>query len=420
MKVLLVNPNTVKSPPVIPIGLEYLSTALEKNGHEIKILDLTFSSSPLEDLENEIKQNFYSIIGFTIRNIDSALFYNNEFFLPEIKKMIQLVKNYKIITVLGGIGFSAMPYEILEFLDADYGIIGPGEIIFPKLLKLLETNQIKEKIYDGWKEGVDPDLIHYRGNRINYKEYFSKEGIIGFQTHAGCVNSCPYCTESKTKVSYRKVSHVVEEIKYLVKQGYNHFHLCDSEFNCNLKFSLDFCKMLIKENLEMKWTLYMTPTPYSEDLFENLKASKAYLITLTVASNVSIQKLNQYSYDDLKKIINYCSKYEIDLAIDLLVGYPNETIDSIKKCLDFFKENPPKTVGIGFYYRVYENTNLSKLIKEDAQLQLKLNKKYSHDLNFLEPIFYCDIKQEVIENLISNNKIFRIGGIIPGVNYQLV
>ena len=66
-----------------------------------------------------------------------------------------------------------------------------------------------------------------------------------------------------------------------------------------------------EKSLPMKWTLYMKPTPYSERLFQLLNDSNAYLITLSVDSDKTIQTLNNYTYDDLANIINYCKKYKI-------------------------------------------------------------------------------------------------------------
>ena len=37
MKVLLINPNRYKSPPVPPIGLEYIRANLNKEGQSVKI-----------------------------------------------------------------------------------------------------------------------------------------------------------------------------------------------------------------------------------------------------------------------------------------------------------------------------------------------------------------------------------------------
>ena len=253
MNILLVNPNTFKNPPVIPVGLEYLMTALEKHGHSVDILDLCFSSSSVKKLKKTLKKDSYDLIGFSIRNIDSAIFFNNEFFLSDVKKLVQCAKSYKIPVILGGSGFSGMPNEILEYLEADYGIIGPGEVIFPRFLKQWQSNQIDKKLFDGWQYGIDTDLIHYRGKKINYPSYITKEGVVGFETHVGCTNKCPYCIEANTRVYFKKISNIVEELRYLVvDQGYNHFHTCDTEFNTNIDFSIEFCKALIDAKLDMK------------------------------------------------------------------------------------------------------------------------------------------------------------------------
>ncbi|MFX0082938.1 MAG: B12-binding domain-containing radical SAM protein [Candidatus Hodarchaeota archaeon] len=420
LNILLVNPNRFHSPPVIPIGLEYLATALEKHNHDVEILDLCFSDKPEKDLDNILKKKSFDLVGFTIRNIDSAIYFNNEFFLPDFKPLVQSVKEQNIPVVLGGSGFSAMPNEILNFLKADYGIIGPGEIIFPKFLELMQSNSTTQKIFDGWESGVDNSLVNIRGNRVDYPQYLKEEGIVGFETHTGCNNQCPYCIEANTRVHFKGISKIIEELAHLVSQGYNHFHTCDTEFNTNLKFSIDFCLALIKRNLDMKWALYMKPTPYNEKFFELLHKSKAYLITLSVDSDERIQKSNKYNYDDLKKIVNYCHKYDLTLAIDLLIGYPNEPLKSIKKIIDFFKNNRPFTVGISYNYRAYNYTPLATLIKEDLSLQKNLNKQYRDGETFLEPIFYNQLSQETIEELIDNDDLFKIAGITPGVNYQQI
>ena len=259
-----------------------------------------------------------------------------------------------------------------------------------------------------------------RGNKVDYPRYLKEEGIVGFVTHVGCSNQCPYCIEANTRLHFRDVSNIINELTHLVNQGYNHFHTCDTEFNTELKFSIDFCLALIKRNLDLKWALYMKPTPYSEEFFKLLHKSKAYLITLSVDSDERIQKSNRYSYDNLTQIVNYCQKYNIKLAIDLLTGYPNETLKSVKKMIEFFKINRPFTVGISFNYRVYNHTPLATVIKENPPLQKKLNKPYTDSENFLEPVFYNHLSQETLEELIDHDDLFKIAGITLGVNYQQI
>jgi radical SAM superfamily enzyme YgiQ (UPF0313 family) len=420
LNILLINPNRFQNPPVIPIGLEYLVSALEKHNHNVQILDLCFLDKPEKDLNKILNKKSFDIVGITIRNIDSAIYFNNQFFLTDFQPFIKCVKEQNIPIVLGGSGFSAMPNEILNYLKADYGIIGPGELIFPKFLELWQSNNITQKIFDGWETGVDKELVNLRGNKVDYPQYLKEEGIVGFQTHVGCNNQCPYCIEANTRIHFKVISNIINELAHLVNQGYNHFHTCDTEFNTNLKFSIDFCLALIKRNFGLKWALYMKPTPYSESLFKLLHESNAYLITLSVDSDERIQKSNKYNYDDLTQIVNYCQKYDIKLAIDLLVGYPKEPLKSVKKMIDFLKINRPFTVGISFNYRIYNHTPLASLIKEDPSLQKKLNKPYTDCENFLEPIFYNQLSQEMIEELIDQEDLFKIAGITPGVNYQQI
>ncbi|NHI94084.1 MAG: radical SAM protein [Candidatus Lokiarchaeota archaeon] len=420
MKVLLINPNQFKNPPVIPIGLEYLATILRNNGHEVEILDLCFSENPKQEIKNVLYDKKFNLIGVTIRNIDSCIYFNNEFFLKDIRTIIQYLKKYEIPIVLGGSGFSASPKEILEYMNADLGIIGPGEEAILKLINDLLESKVNYKILDGWKLGINKDHIFYRGKDFDYSKYIDKDGILGFETQKGCSNSCTFCIEAKTKHHLKEIENVVEEIKYLIKQGYDHFHLCDSEFNLNLEYSINFCKAIIENNLRMKWALYMKPTPYNEDLFKFLKKSSAYLITLSINSDKKEQSLNNYTLNDVKSIIEYCKKYKIRLSIDLLIGAPDEPKESIEEMINFLKINRPDSVGVSFYYRIIKITDLGKTILEREDLRKNLSRKIMKNDDFLNPLFFNQINLEYVKDLIGNDALFKIEGFEKTVNYQRV
>ncbi|MFX1303674.1 MAG: B12-binding domain-containing radical SAM protein [Promethearchaeota archaeon] len=416
--ILLVNPNRFKNPPVIPIGLEYLITALEKQNHNIDILDLCFSESPEEDLAKTLNKKSYDLVGFSIRNIDSLGYFNNEFYLPSIQQLVQCVKKCNIPVLLGGSGFSAMPHEILDYLDGDFGITGPGETIFPLFLELLQSKQLTKKIFDGWQYSPDIKLIHLRGKKFDYLKYLSLTETVGFETHKGCLGQYPYCINAGTQTLYRKIQNIIEELKHIVNQGYLHFQLCDDEFNSDLNFSIEFCKALIEAKLPLKWKLFMKPCPYNKELFRLLYETNAYSISMDVTSDRKIQELNNYSYRDLKNIIDYCKEYEIELVINSLVGYPYESRESVKNMIDFFKTHRPTAITIDSYFRVYEHTDLAELIRNDTFLQRNLTKPYSEGLKFLEPVFYNQISQTVLEELISDDKLFRIAWLTSELNCQ--
>lgn len=414
------NPNRFKNPSVIPIGLEYIATALEKHNHNVDILDLCFCELPEKRLSKTLLKTPHDLVGFSIRNIDSLGYFNNEFFLPSIKALVQCVKKCNIPVILGGSGFSAMPHEILEYLDGDYGIIGPGETMFPRFLELLQSKKLTKKIYDGWAYRQDIELIHLRGNKFDYTNYLSLAETIGFETHKGCLGHCPFCIKAGTRTWYKNIPNIIEELKYIVDQGYTHFQLCDDEFNSDLNFSIDFCKALIEAQLPLKWKLFMKSYPYNEELFRLLSKSNSYRVSMDIASDKRIQELNSYTYKDLEDIIEYCKKYEIELAISLIVGYPYESFESVKDMINFFKTHRPTTVSIDSYFRVYNHTELADLIKKDASLRRNLIKPYSESSNFLEPVFYNQLSQSLLEELISDDELFKIAWLTPEVTYQQI
>ena len=133
-KVLLINTNLIK-PPVAPIGLDYLGSALAANGFEVELLDLNFSKDLKGDIRKKLQDDFLAI-GITIRNTDDCYYLSRDNFLVRIKDIIKHIREYSDSPlILGGGGFSAMPHEIIDYLEADYGIEGDGEFALPGLLQ---------------------------------------------------------------------------------------------------------------------------------------------------------------------------------------------------------------------------------------------------------------------------------------------
>jgi len=154
------------------------------------------------------------------------------------------------------------------------------------------------------------------------------------------------------------------------------------------------------------------PLNYPEEFFAEYKERNE------VGAQIVARKYFKNSYDDLEKIIKYCKKYSIELAIDLLTGYPNESIQSTKEVIGFFKKTRPRTVGINFYYRLFKSTRLAHFIDKNPLMHKKLTRLYSKGENYLRPIFYSQYTKDEIEKLILDDSLFKIPGITPGVNYQ--
>jgi hypothetical protein len=413
MSVLLINPNRYKFPPVIPVGIEYISGSLVSQGIDFATLDLCFSDMPENELVETITSYHPDIAAISIRQTDTTLYHQNECFLPEIKKYTGICKSYGCIVVLGGSGFSIMPEKILEYAGADYGIHGPGEYAFVRLLNSIADGGSHQRILDGYPDFPADFRAPKREMVVDYAAYIQNEGIVGFRTQIGCDGKCMFCTESDKKVIFRDPDEVGQEIAMIKRLGYENFHLCDSEFNLSVEHCIDVCKAIKSISGPVNWALYMKPEPYNEDLFYWLRQSGANMLTLSLDT----QDTSGHYLRMVGDFLFLANKYHLKVAIDLSTGFPFEDMANAQTMIDFLDRQPVHTVGVNFFYRVYPGTKLHQLIEHHSDLQQFLIKP-SDDKDFLFPVFFNFFNIDKMKKITANRKKFRIEGFEKATNYQ--
>ncbi len=412
MKILLINPNRVLSPPVPPIGLEYLSAILVREGHDIRLLDLTFHDNAEAVIDEYVSEFMPDICGLTVRNVDSVLFHNNQFYLDSIRDIVRYLKIKKSLKVIiGGAGIVVNPEGILDYLGADYAIAGPAEGVILELLSALRAGQAVKRI---WKGLFRPYSSCPRiTSAIDYRKYYDSGGIAGFETHKGCSSSCVYCIEADSPVAFKKPVDVVHEIRGFVEKGYKQFHLCDAEFNEDLDHAIEFCSALRQENMDMHWALYIKPANFNQKLFRLMKDTGVNLITLTIDS---FSKCPLY-WAEAEKIIFSAQSNGIRIAVDFLTGFPYEEEELLKWCLDFFRRLQPDRVNINTYIRLYKPLMITKIIERDDALKANILGCRDNKAMIL-PIFYNHVDPGWLKECISGDRIFKIEGEEKGVNYM--
>lgn len=411
-KILFVNPNRYMNPPVIPLAIEYLTHSLKNHGFEVEVLDLCFSGDPRIDMDKAVMEVQPDAVCMTIRNVDSVLYPDTDFFLPEIREQIRRIKNIKNLPVIiGGSAMPADPEGILNFLGADMAVEGPGEETLPSLLNQADILKQKGMVV----RGTPPkSFCPERRGVLSCKDYLEKGGLPGFETHKGCSSACAYCMEAGTQRSFRKTQDVVCELQQLADQGFNHLHLCDSEFNEDLDYSLKLLDALIKENFGLKWALYMKPGTYNQKLFELLRRSGAYLVTLSVDT---LHRNTGY-WSDVKEMISLCKKAGIRMSIDFLTGFPYEKEADLRRSLDLFREMAPSEVVVNVFIRLYKKLPITNIIMKDPTLESYLIRAKENEGSLLAPTFYNHIPSEKLRELIGGDPLFRIAGAEKVVNYQ--
>ena len=410
MHVLLVNSNRMK-PAIAPIGLDYLSDSLTAAKHETQLLDLCFSENIEADIACSIADFRPDAIGVTVRNIDDCYFSGQEFFLPEIKDLIELLRRFSDVpVVLGGVGFSVAPRAVVEFCGADFGIAGEGETAFVELLDALryrtDFSRVPNLVYrDGAVLCANPvvpvnldDLPPRQRTLTNNARYFRKGGQAGFETKRGCPMSCIYCADPVSKgraIRLMPPAKVVAELSVLLAQGIDHLHTCDSEFNLPCEHARDVCRAIISAGLgeRIRWYAYCAPTPFDEELASLFKRAGCAGIDFGADSGCDemLRRLGRhFTSDDLANTAEICRRHAIPFMIDLLLGVPGETRETVNTTIDFTRRIEADCVGLSMGLRVYAGTPMAGFVEAQGEPASNPNLfgSKSDNPSFLKPVFY--------------------------------
>lgn len=434
MKVLLISANREMLPdPVAPIGLAYVAAALRDRGHFVSMLDICFS----ESLENEIKKEIDvlrpEIIGVSIRNIDNVSYPNSISYISTIKDVIGLCRRFtNAMIVLGGSGFTIMPEKLLDFLNADFGIIGEGEDAFSELLERIRCGNSYETI---------SGLVFRKGNIIcrnstrlikdlnalpvaargllNNARYLKDGGSGNIQTKRGCFFKCIYCTYPLVEgadVRLRSPKLVADEFELLKKEySISHVFIVDNVFNYPISHAEEICREMIKRGLKIKWSCYANPGFITERLVDLMVKAGCTGIDLgtDVASDKMLKRMGKnFNLSVLKDASGICNNAGLSVCQSLLLGGPGETKDSLKETLENIENLKPKAVVAMTGIRMYPNTTLAKIAEEEKMI-------FERDLS-LTPYFY--IARDVKDNLVETVEDFSAGlshWILPGRNIRM-
>jgi radical SAM superfamily enzyme YgiQ (UPF0313 family) len=247
------------------VALDYLAQSLEDKGFEVEILDLAFSTDAERDIRSALGGIDPLLIGVTVRNLDDSYLASQDFCLERTKKIIDLIKSHsRAILVLGGVGFSVAPEAALAYCRVDLGICGEGEqalsILAQKIGKGGDFHDIPGLVFrDGTGFRRNPmrpfglkDAALGRRKAVDNLRYLREGGMVGFESKRGCNQGCTYCADPIAKgkrVRLRNPSLVAEELANLYRQGVDHFHTCDSEFNLPANHAIEVCQRIVQIGL---------------------------------------------------------------------------------------------------------------------------------------------------------------------------
>ena len=274
-----------------PIGLAYVAAALRDAGHHVTFVDgagealtrflnipgptgtlLLNGLTPAEIVDRVPAST--EIVGITHMFLHEW---------PTIREIAERVKAKipGVSVVLGGENATGFwPWIFKETTAVDYCVLGEGEATMLELVARLKTGLatgdlrgIAARTQSEVQAGLPVRLTQLETIPRPAWEYVNIDGYMALaDTHGvnrgrsmpmlatrGCPYQCTFCSSPSmwtTRYVLRTPEDVVDEIKAYVKQyGVNNVNFCDLTAIIQRQWTIDFCKLLIKENLGICWQL---------------------------------------------------------------------------------------------------------------------------------------------------------------------
>ncbi len=265
------------------------------------------------------------------------------------------------------------------------------------LINTFNTQKIIEAI-------KSKDRIEFLGkgreSKLGLPKVQKKEANI--QIAQGCVNNCFYCITkfAKGNLVSSPENEIINEINCLVKEGYKKINITSTDNGCyGFDIGTNLTNLLnklvkIKGDFKVRVGM-MNPghiLKFLDELirvYKNDKIIKFLHVPAESGSDRVLKEMNRnYKIKDFKKIVKKFRKEipDINIATDIITGYPTETEKDFNQTLKLIKEIRPEVLNISKFCS-RRGTGASKLKQLKSEIVKERSKKLGEEYKKLKKLF---------------------------------
>lgn len=248
--------------------------------------------------------------------------------------------------IMGGPHVTFLPEEALEHADAV--VVGEAENVFPEIIKDFKQGGLKEKY-----ESTSPHSL--KGLPLPKYDLVEKDFRLSHTVQAtrGCPFKCSFCSVIALYpgLRLRPVGEVIRDIRCFEGQNYlqnKTVMFMDNNLIANKKYA----KKLFRKMIPLKkWWGSQLSIDMAKDKELMRLAAESGCITVHVGiesfSQDSLKNIGkrQNKVSEYKRAIKTFHEYGIYVQASIIIGFDEDTVDSIRKIPDIVQE-----IGIDMPY----------------------------------------------------------------------
>jgi radical SAM superfamily enzyme YgiQ (UPF0313 family) len=338
-----------------PLGICYLGSMLEKNGHEVRIIDGQLGENTTSLILEVIKEFAPDIIG-----ISSVLLSHKQ--TNQLARKIK-AENPDIPLVLGGPHVYSLKEEVMKEQSIDIAVYGEGEYTILDLVdyckKDKELKDIEGIIFREDDKVVvnrprpfihNLDEIPFPARHLlqDLKRYSNhilahrREPMTSMITSRGCTGQCTFCDRVfGNEYRFFSADYVLREIDELMDFTDNQIkeiEIEDDTFIVNRDRVVKICEGLIQRNYDLIWSCATRVSHLDLDLLKLMKKAGCWMIQIGIETGdkevlKSIKK--GISLERVKKVVNWSNEAGVEVKGFFMIGHHTDTAESIEKTIKF-------------------------------------------------------------------------------------
>lgn len=368
----------------LPLSVLTLAAQFDEKDYQIIVIDGRLENNIYRyDLSNLLDDECVCI---GVSAITSYQIMDGINFSRQVKEL-----NPDVPIVWGGWHPSLMPEQTISSDFVDIVVTGQGELTFRQLVERLAQKgslknvpnlffkDDKNNIVSTGKnflkkiETVKPIEKSYRYINMEHyiQELWGNKRVIGYESSRGCPWNCKFC--SIGSVYNRRWNALTAEqtfsgVKYLYeKHSIDAVHFYDNNFFVNEKRALEFSRLMIKENIPVRWdgtAVVEQFSGFSDEYIEGLKDSNFYRVIVGVESGDEdvLEKINKrHRNHQILQLVELCKRHHIMASLSFMVGFPwnpEKDFEETVRLIEKIKSINPNTEILLFIFSPYLGTPL--------------------------------------------------------------
>ncbi len=329
----------------------------------------TVGKSPFAKLLEFAKRRIAAIPNITLAYLDSILSaHGAEVQVLDVRKSDQLVPAdlYLIASSIVDCNFEReIGIEAKRRFGSKVGYFGTFASSVPDFFSGAADFVVKEEIENiapsiargdipegiisaGFVQDLDtlpfPKWDQFDIRKFRYQIITGKGITLPMLGSRGCpytCNYCPYLVNSCYRV--RSAESIVDEIRYLsAKYSIRGISFRDPNLTFNKKRAHEFADLLLRYNLDVRWSMEARTDRLDPELLELLYRAGLRSIEVGVESanqqTLRGNKRKAISRTQQERIIECCHKLGIRVIANYTLGLPNDTVDGIQETIRYAKK----------------------------------------------------------------------------------